>query len=199
MTLNECLNMLLIKLLQWLISLFNKDVTIESGKTEERIVSGDPKWLVLGIKDVGFQEIGVNRGIEQFIKSAKTGSIGDPWCAIWINAKLEDSGVPGSRSAMARSFESHTNFRKIEGPARGAIGTMWRGSRTAGTGHVFFYVGHDSQGRTIGIAGNQGDGVKYAPQDASRIIGYYWPKNQPAPVVGKVTIGGDYKAAAKET
>jgi TIGR02594 family protein len=185
--------MLLINLLKWILSLVNKDATIESKKTEERILTGDPKWLVLGIKDVGFQEIGTNRGIDHFIKSAKTGSLGDPWCAIWINAKLEDSGVPGSRSAMARSFENHPNFRKLEGPARGAIGTMWRGSRSAGTGHVFFYAGHDAQGRTIGLAGNQGDGVKYASQDTSRIVGYYWPKNQPAPVVGRVAIDGDYQ------
>lgn len=148
---------------------------------------------------LGFHEVGVNRGIEQFIKLARTGALGDAWCAIFVNACLEAAGFTGSRSAMARSFESNKNFVKLKGPALGAVVTMWRGSPAAGTGHVGFYAGHDAQGRVILLGGNQSDEVSYAPADAKRIVGYYWPAQADPPVIGKVPYSGKSAAAGKET
>lgn len=148
-----------------------------------------PPWLVGGLKDIGFHETGTNRGIEKFIVSAKCGSLGDPWCAIWVNAKLEDCGIGGTRSAGARSFERDPNFLKLDGPASGAIGTMRRGSPSAGAGHVFLYLGENERG-VLGLAGNQSDGVRRAYQDRSRIVGYWWPKSVPLPKTGKVFISG---------
>ena len=91
-----------------------------------------PPWLTQATSCLGFQEEGENRGIEDFIAKARCGSVGDPWCAIFVNACLEAVGVRGTRSAMARSFERDTNFVRLPGPALGAIVTMWRGSRSAG-------------------------------------------------------------------
>src|SRR5262249_48828233 len=130
-----------------------------------------PLWLDVAFIFRGFHETGVNRGIERFIELAKCGSLGDPWCAIFVNACLEQSGQRGTRSAMARSFEHDPNFVRLGGPALGAVATMWRGSPTAGTGHVFFYLGENTQG-VLGLAGNQSDGVREAYQDRSRIVGY---------------------------
>ena len=163
----------------------------------------EPPWLAAARKDIGFHEVGANRGIEKFIASAKCGSVGDPWCAIFINAKLEDAGIRGSRSAMARSFERDPNFMKLAGPALGAIGTLWRGSPSSGSGHVFLYVGENESG-VLGIAGNQSDGVRRAYQDRSRIAGYFWPKSAPLPNTGKIHISVDSQTAhdlvgAKET
>src|SRR5262249_36640249 len=87
--------------------------------------------------------------------------------------------------AMARSFEHDPNFVRLGGPALGAVATMWRGSPTAGTGHVFFYLGENTQG-VLGLAGNQSDGVREAYQDRSRIVCYFWPRAVPLPTVGKV-------------
>jgi uncharacterized protein (TIGR02594 family) len=163
----------------------------------------EPPWLAAARKDIGFHEVGTNRGIEKFIASAKCGSVGDPWCAIFVNAKLEDAGIRGSRSAMARSFEHDPNFVKLAGPALGAIGTLWRGSPSSGSGHVFLYVGENENG-VLGIAGNQSDGVRRAYQDRSRIAGYFWPKSAPLPKTGKILISVNGQTAhdlvgAKET
>jgi uncharacterized protein (TIGR02594 family) len=154
----------------------------------------EPPWLAAARKDIGFHEIGTNRGIKTFIAAAKCGSIGDPWCAIFVNAKLEDTGIRGSRSAMARSFERDPNFVKLDGPALGAIGTLWRGSPSSGSGHVFFYVGENENG-VLGIAGNQSDGVRRAYQDRARIVGYFWPKSVALPKTRKILISSNSQAA----
>jgi len=152
--------------------------------------SAEPAWLLEAKKDLGFREVGNNRGIDKFIDEAGVGALGDPWCAIFVNAKLEECGVPGSRSAMARSFETHKNFVRLSGPALGAIATFWRGSRASGSGHVNFYAGTDAQGRHVGVGGNQGDVVSAAYMDMSRHTGWWWPKDQPLPAIGAVRVTG---------
>jgi uncharacterized protein (TIGR02594 family) len=157
------------------------------------VAPAEPSWLAAARRDIGFHEVGTNRGIKKFIASARCGSVGDPWCAIFINAKLEDAGIRGSRSSMARSFERDPNFVKLAGPALGAIATLWRGSPSSGSGHVFFYVGENENG-VLGIAGNQSDGVRRAYQDRSRIVGYFWPKSVPLPKTGKILISVNSQA-----
>src|SRR5262249_1572804 len=100
-----------------------------------------PAWVTGGLEDLGFHETGDNQGIEVFIAQARCGSLGDPWCAIWTNAKLEQSGIRGTRSASSQSFRDNENFVEIDGPALGAIVVFWRGSPNSGLGHVGFYMG----------------------------------------------------------
>jgi uncharacterized protein (TIGR02594 family) len=146
-----------------------------------------PLWMTQAASHLGFQERGENRGIEAFISQASCGSVGDPWCAIFVNACLEAVGVRGTRSAMVRSFERDTNFVRLPGPSLGAIVTMWRGSPSAGTGHVFFYLGENDHG-VLALGGNQSDGVcrQYEPRD--RIAGYWWPKSVALPRVGRIVV-----------
>jgi uncharacterized protein (TIGR02594 family) len=159
-----------------------------------------PEWLEWARRQIGFAEQRNNRGIQRFIGLAKCGSEGDPWCAIFINAALEASGIRGTRSPAARSFERDADFVKLSGPALGAIVTMWRGSRNSGKGHVFFYTGENAQG-VWGIGGNESDGVREVPHDRSRITGYWWPASQPLPTnTGPVRITARSGAfSSKET
>lgn len=147
-----------------------------------------PDWYNEALKDLGFHETGNNRGIEKLIKDAKCGSLGDPYCAIGCNAWLERAGVKGTRSAMARSFERSVEFVKLSGPAPGAITTMWRGSPSAGTGHVFLYTGHTKSGKLLGLGANQSDGVNISAEDSARVVGYFWPRSRLLPKVGKVLV-----------
>ena len=155
---------------------------VTSPKTEAA-----PPWLAQATSYLGFQERGENRGIEEFIARAGCGTVGDPWCAIFVNACLETVGVRGTRSARARSFEHDTNFVRLSGPSLGAITTMWRGSPSAGTGHVFFYLGENDHG-VLALGGNQSDRVcrQYEPRD--RVVGYWWPKRVALPKVGKILV-----------
>jgi peptidoglycan hydrolase-like protein with peptidoglycan-binding domain len=69
-----------------------------------------PPWYDEAVKWIGFHEKGNNQGIEKFIAGAHTGSLGDPWCAIFANYCLEANGVKGSKSPAARSFTHSLDF-----------------------------------------------------------------------------------------
>ena len=159
---------------------------------------GKPAWYAQAEKDIGFRETGNNRGIEAFIKDAKTGSLGDPWCAIGVNAWLERAGIRGSRSPAARSFETNANFVRLPRPALGAIATMWRSSPGSGLGHVFIYDGESSKGvRCIGA--NEDNMVKRSFHDKDRITGYWWPKEVPMPAMGAIPVSDAGSVVTRET
>jgi uncharacterized protein (TIGR02594 family) len=146
----------------------------------------NPEWLPVAVSYLGFHEVGTNRGIEQFTKLAHVGEPGNAWCAIFVNACLEKTGKRGTRSAMARSFENNANFIKLNGPAVGAVVTMWRESKSSGLGHVYFYLGENSKG-IVGLGGNQSDQVSREYQPKARVTGYWWPKGVLLPQVGVIT------------
>ena len=148
----------------------------------------EPRWLSAARHDIGFKEKGDNQGIEIFIQEAHAGHLGDPWCAIFVNAKLEHVGVPGTRSGMARSFENNSRFVELSGPALGAISTFWRGSKNSGSGHVNFYAGTLETGEHIGLGGNQSDRVCAVVMDMKRHTGWWWPAGEPLPHVGAVRV-----------
>jgi uncharacterized protein (TIGR02594 family) len=149
-----------------------------------------PPWFAKAESYLGFHERPGNRGIEEFIALAKCGEGGDPWCAIFVNACLEAAGVRGTRSAMARSFERDGNFVKLAGPALGAVTTMWRGSPSSGSGHVFFYLGENGNG-VLALGGNQSDQVCRQYEPRARITGYWWPKSAVLPKVGRIIVRDD--------
>ena len=157
-----------------------------------------PPWMTWAAKEVGFHEIGQNHGIGKYISLGKCGSDGDPWCAIFANAALEACGVRGTRSAMARSFEHSDLFLKLSGPAYGAIVTMWRGSPSSGTGHVFFYAGENDRG-ILALGGNQSDQVCKQYEPRNRIVGYWWPKSVPLPKIGKIIVSDSGHSEGSET
>ena len=84
-----------------------------------------PAWITAGLQDLGFHEDGNNQGIEGFIAQAHCGSVGDPWCAIWANAKFEQSGIRRTRSASSQSFRHDQGFVKLDGPALGDAPPEW--------------------------------------------------------------------------
>lgn len=157
-----------------------------------------PAWFEAARKEIGTRELPENRGpaIRRYIALAHCGSEGDPWCAIFGNAMLESSGIPGTRSPLARSPEHHPNFVKLPGPALGALAIFWRISRNSGLGHWAFYGGEDGHGFIQALGGNESDMVRNEmlnPNGAHfGLSGYYWPKldakNNPIslPLIGKL-------------
>lgn len=146
-----------------------------------------PNWMYVAQKKIGFHELPNNQGLQELIAAAHTGSEGDPWCAIFVNACLETAGFRGSRSPSARSFEGNENFVRLDGPAYGAIVTNWRGNPSSGLGHVYFYAGEGSAG-VYALGGNQSDQVKYEYEPRDKVVGYYWPKTAPLPTLGPVPV-----------
>lgn len=149
-------------------------------------MNSKPLWFIAATKEIGTRELPENRGpaIRKYIAQAHCGSEGDPWCAIFANAMLESSGIPGTRSAMARSFEHDSHFVKLAGPSIGCIVTFWRGVKSQGFGHVGFYAGE--QGDYIStLGGNESDMVRvemYRKHGTTfGFSGFYWPKSVPLP------------------
>jgi len=148
-----------------------------------------PAWFVAAQQEIGTREEPGNRGpaIRRYIAAGRCGAEGDPWCAIFANAMLELSGVRGTRSALARSFERDAHFVRLDGPALGCIVTFWRGVKARGFGHVGFYAG-ERGGRIHTLGGNESDMVRVEPYPkvASRfgLSGYFWPASVPRPVLG---------------
>jgi uncharacterized protein (TIGR02594 family) len=153
--------------------------------------AGAPPWFQWALHEIGFHETGNNQGIERYIGLAHCGSLGDPWCAIFCNAALESSGIPGTRSASSQSPRHHPEFVQLSGPALGAIVVFWRGAQDSGLGHVGFYRGEDAS-RVWTLGGNENDMVQIEPLPKSSqtfgLIGYWWPKSVPLPVIGPVLM-----------
>lgn len=156
------------------------------------------QWIVReGTDGIPEEPNGDNRGpvIDKLIKLAHCGHPGDPYCAIGVNAALEACGIPGTRSAAARSFECDGGklFVKLRGPALGAITIFWRGSRKGGNGHVNTYAG-ETANHIYGWGFNQHDdcNVSPFPRDGQSfgLVGFYWPASRPLPTIGKIALSG---------
>lgn len=130
--------------------------------------------IKVGMEDLGIQEwpgakhnpaviaFGKQAGIDWFTKDEI------PWCAIWVNAKLAEVGVPGTVSAMAKSFLKWGRSVPINEARPGDIAVTDRGSDPA-AGHVFIIAGIN--GNTVeALGGNQGNSVSIVPNYLSKII-----------------------------
>lgn len=153
--------------------------------------TGAPPWYQWALHEIGFHETGNNQGIERYIGLAHCGALGDPWCAIFVNAALESSGIPGTRSASSQSFRHHPDFVQLSGPALGAIAIFWRGSKDSGLGHAAEYGGEDAT-HVWSLGGNENDMVQIEalPKSSATfgLIGYWWPKSVPLPAIGPVLM-----------
>jgi uncharacterized protein (TIGR02594 family) len=152
-----------------------------------------PVWFASALKEVGVRELPENRGpdIRRYIAMAHCGAEGEPWCAIFQNAMLESNGIRGTRSPSSQSFRHDPNFVQLSGPALGAIVVYWRTSKASGLGHVGMYNGEHA-GLISTLGGNEGDMVKIEDLNPSArnfgLVGYYWPKSVPLPLIGKLPV-----------
>jgi len=94
-----------------------------------------------------------------------------PWCAAYLGACLERSGIQSTRSLMARSYLRWGE--EIKDARFGAVAVLSRG-RDPAAGHVGFWLG-DSGDRLWLLGGNQGRGVSVAGFARSRLLGLRWP------------------------
>jgi uncharacterized protein (TIGR02594 family) len=146
-----------------------------------------PAWMMKALDELGQREVAgaaSNPRIIQYRKMGKTPLGGDdgkvPWCAIFTNAMLETVGVSGSGSAMARSYVSSKEFRRLDRPMLGCVAVK-SSNRGPASGHVGFYVGEDGLFIYL-VGGNQNDEVNISPFRKKEFVGFYWPRGQPEPV-----------------
>ena len=142
-----------------------------------------PTWLERAWAELGQKEVqGVTsnpRIVDLFREVGHGGDARDEiaWCAAFVGACLERSGLPSTRSLRARSYL--TWGEALEGPRLGAVAVLTRGPDPA-LGHVGFVVG-ESGGSLLLLGGNQSDAVTVEAFDRVRVLGYRWPAQRVDP------------------
>lgn len=99
------------------------------------------------------------------------------WCASFVNAALESSGIESTKSKAARSYAGFGI--PLQSPARGCIVVFERPPNPA-SGHVGFYDHEDDESIHV-LGGNQNNRVSIKPYPKDRLVGYRWPREYALP------------------
>lgn len=157
-----------------------------------------PTWLIEAEKLIGLRETkGTQHTPEilQMWRDIKRGGIKDdetPWCAAFVGAMLERSGIKSSRFESAKSYLEWGQLLAM--PVVGCIVVFTR----QGGGHVGFAVGRDVKGNLLVLGGNQGDEVNIRAFPVSRVSGYRWPAGVVVPAEPLPTLHSDARISEKE-
>jgi uncharacterized protein (TIGR02594 family) len=155
----------------------------------------DPLWLKVAFKELRDNVMekpgaGDNPRIVKYLKTTNIGRESakndeTPWCGAFISFCIEEAGLTGTKSALARDW---LNFgKKIDKPVRGCIVVFERGEPGSNQGHVGFYLSGSAPQIKI-LSGNTG------PQSNAVTIG-----NHPKPVLGfRLPEGGLSMADVKD-
>jgi uncharacterized protein (TIGR02594 family) len=92
------------------------------------------------------------------------------WCAAFVNSAMQQSGIQGTGSNMARSFMDWG--QPVDQPQRGDVAVFARGDPSGPYGHVGLFEGIGPDGKIQVLGGNQGDSVSVAGFDPSSLLGF---------------------------
>lgn len=141
----------------------------------------DTPWLEYAIREakLGVKEFPGAANNPKIVKWGKDSGIDwwhreDAWCAVFVNAMLLEAGIPGTRSALARSFLDWG--LRLNRPEPGAIVVFPRGSSDL-YGHVGIVEEVHANGTITIVNGNVSDMVKRSVFKISSILlgGIRWP------------------------
>lgn len=132
------------------------------------------------VAELGVEEIAgppSNPRIDEYLRTVGLSGDETPWCAAFVNWVLMENGLPGTKSAAARSFLNYGVEVPKGKESVGDIAVFSRGD-ASWQGHVGFIAKVPSPGdETICIlGGNQSDKVSIAPQSMARLLGVRRPK-----------------------
>ncbi|MCV0370831.1 TIGR02594 family protein [Filomicrobium sp.] len=142
--------------------------------------SEQPGWLTQAWEEFGQREVSGarhNDRILEFFRELGHDSVRRDevaWCAVFLGASLERSGVTSTRSLMARSYVEWGVPLAAE--RFGAVVVLSRGRDTA-LGHVGFLVGW-TETRLWLLGGNQANEVNVTAFNRARLVALRWPKRE---------------------
>ncbi len=140
-------------------------------------MSLEPLWLAEAWRELGQSEISGprhNPRITAFFKELgheRHARDEVAWCAAFVGACLERSGLKSTRSLMARSYARWGD--ELDAEVAGAVAVLSRGPNPA-LGHVGFLVGWSSEKVWL-LGGNQKDQVSVASYERRRLVALRWP------------------------
>lgn len=144
-----------------------------------------PPWMAYAWAGLGQREssgAATNPRIADYFRRVgqpSTTSDETAWCAAYVGAALEASGVASTRSLLARSYLNWG--AAVDAPSSGAIAVLSRTDNPA-QGHVGFLIG-ETASHVILLGGNQSNAVTVAAFDRSRVLGFRMPKSAHATTI----------------
>ncbi|EJL85115.1 TIGR02594 family protein [Polaromonas sp. CF318] len=94
------------------------------------------------------------------------------WCSSFVNWVLDQVGIPGTGSALARSWLEWGE--PLAAPVPGCIAVLSREDPGGWKGHVGFFVRTDAEYVYL-WGGNQLDEVREHFYPLAAVLGYRWP------------------------
>lgn len=156
----------------------------------------EPEWMRQAVQFIGLSEIAGPKHNETILKwwrDIKRGGIKSdevPWCAAFVGAMLEQSGVVSTRFESARSYLDWG--QKLTHPVYGCVAVFSRD----GGGHVGFVTGLANDGKLLILGGNQSNAVNIRAFGRDRLTGLRWPKG--VPVLAKPLVVGSADTSTSE-
>jgi uncharacterized protein (TIGR02594 family) len=130
--------------------------------------------LALGVAEIpGSQD---NPRIVMYHATTQGDPAGDTvaWCSSFVNYCVERTGLAGTDSKAARSWNDQGWGQAVAQPSEGDIVVFSRtgGNAAAGSGHVGFYLGDDASTVKV-LGGNQGNRIAIVDYPKNGILGPY--------------------------
>lgn len=146
----------------------------------QEVVSGELPWITKARTYLGLTEVSGSSHAPQILEFWRLCELPfkddeTPWCAGFVGACLEQSGIRSTRSGLAASYLKWGV--PLSEPRIGAVLVF---NRSAGSGHVGFCVGEQGD-KLLVLGGNQANAVniKAFPKSQLKPGGIRWPDSVP--------------------
>lgn len=146
-----------------------------------------PVWMDIAREEAGVATYGAgssNPRIEEYHRAVGGSSWDDKvsWCSSFLNWCMQRAGLPGTGSALARSW---LDWGVLLASARvGCIAVLWHESPESWKGHVGIFL-REEDGHIYLWGGNQLGEVREHRYPLDRVIGYRWPAEPSTTCLGK--------------
>jgi uncharacterized protein (TIGR02594 family) len=94
------------------------------------------------------------------------------WCSSFVHWALGQVGIPGTASALARSWLDWG--QPLDEPRLGCIAVLWREEPQGWKGHVGYFVRLEGDDVVL-LGGNQLESVREHRYPRSQVLAYRWP------------------------
>lgn len=136
-----------------------------------------PRWFTVALSESGVRQLPGGescRRIEEYHRSIGQKEWNDrvPWCSSFLNWCVQNAGLAGTNSALARSWLDWGS--ELQEPKLGCVVVLWRGSRGSQFGHVGLYL-RETEEQVCLFGGNQLGKVGERWYSKRRILGFRWP------------------------
>ena len=138
-------------------------------------------WLVVARLETGVQawpEGRSNPRITHYHAGTNIAGYDDKpnWCSTFVNWTLARAGIPGTGSALARSWVEWGT--PLDEPRVGCIAVLWRDDPRGWKGHVGFFLRREGDDVVL-LGGNQLEAVREHRYPRGQVLAWRWPAARP--------------------